>query len=271
MTKAPSPSARKVTVPALQEMKTSQTPITVLTAYDFPMARLLDQAGIDVLLVGDSLSMVVQGRSTTLPVTLDQMIYHGEMVARAAKRALVVVDLPFMSYQVSPEQALTSAGRVLKETDATAVKLEGGIHQAKTIERIVNAEIPVMAHVGMMPQSVRQMGSHSKIQRNEDKIIQDALAAQQAGAFAIVLELIPRGLAKRLTDQLSIPTIGIGAGPNCDGQVLVSHDMLGYSPDFHSKFLKTYADLHSSITQASSQYIEDVKSRRYPSSEHSHE
>lgn len=261
---------KRVTVPMLGEMKQSSRPIATLTAYDFPFARLLDEAGADVLLVGDSLAMVVQGRSTTLPVTLDQMIYHAEMVARAAQRALVVVDLPFMSYQVSPQQALESAGRVLKETLASAVKLEGGVNQAETIKRLVDAEIPVMGHVGMTPQSVHQLGGMSKIQRDAPRLIAEAKAVQDAGAFAIVLELIPREVAREITLALSIPTIGIGAGPDCDGQVLVMHDMLGITQDFHPRFLKRYEDLKTRTMQAVETYVNEVRERAFPDASHSH-
>ncbi|WP_459556660.1 3-methyl-2-oxobutanoate hydroxymethyltransferase [Lacunimicrobium album] len=261
---------KRVTVPMLREMKQHGTPITMLTAYDYPFARLFDEAGVDTLLVGDSLGMVVQGRNTTLPVTLDHMIYHGEMVARAAKRALVIVDMPFMSYQVSPQQAVESAGRIMKETEAAAVKLEGGVDQAETISRIVRADIPVMGHIGMTPQSVHLFGSMSKIQRDADKIIAEAKAVEEAGAFAIVLELIPKDLAREISSQLSIPTIGIGAGPHCDGQVLVMHDMLGIVQDFHPKFVKRFEDLKGKTTSAVQSYIEEVRSHAYPSDAHSH-
>lgn len=243
----------------------------MITAYDHLWAGMFDEAGVDGILVGDSMGMVVQGRSTTLPVTLDQMIYHGEMVARAVTRALVVVDLPFMSYQVSPAQAVENAGRVIKETGAAAVKLEGGIHQAKTIEALAAADLPVMAHVGMRPQSVRKLGAMSKIQRDEAALIADARAAESAGAFAIVLELIPCGIAAKITQELSIPTIGIGAGPECDGQVLVSCDMLGLTKGFKPRFLKHFAELRSTVISATQQYAREVANRTYPDSAHSHE
>ena len=266
-----SPSGSVVTVPSFVAAKRKQQRLTMLTAYDYPSARMYDEAGIDSLLVGDSLGMVVQGHETTLPVTLDQIIYHAEMVARAARRALVIVDLPFMSYQVSSKQAVRNAGRILKETGAGAVKLEGGVQQAKTIEALVSVDLPVMAHVGMRPQSVRKYGRLSAIQRDEDQLIADAQAAEQAGAFGIVLELIPRSIAKRITVELSIPTIGIGAGPDCDGQVLVTPDMLGMTPGFSPRFLKRYADVHGVVTQAVQQYIREVRDGVYPDAEHSHE
>ena len=214
--------------------------------------------------------MVVQGRSTTLPVTLEQVIYHGEMVARAAQRSLVIVDLPFMSFQVSPAQAVENAGRILKETGASAVKLEGGVSQATTMQALANAGIPVMAHIGMTPQSVRKFGVMSKVQRDEAALLADAMAAEAAGAFAIVLELIPRGLAAKITSKISIPTIGIGAGPDCDGQVLVSCDMLGLT-GFQPRFLKQYADLRTAVLAATRQYVRDVGDNTFPDAAHSHD
>lgn len=263
--------ASPMTVPKFVAAKGRDKKLTVLTAYDFVFAGLFDQAGVDAVLVGDSLGMVVQGRSTTMPVTLDQMIYHGEIVARAVSRALVIVDLPFMTYQVSPQQAVENAGRVLKETGAGAVKIEGGIHQAATIQALASADLPVMAHVGMRPQSVRKLGGMSKVQRDESALIADAHAAEKAGAFAIVLELMPRGIAARITKELSIPTIGIGAGPECDGQVLVSYDMLGLTTGFQPKFLKRYADLHTAALDATNRYIQDVRDGQFPDTSHSHE
>ena len=245
-------------------MKGRERKLTVLTAYDFGFAKIFDQAGVDAILVGDSLGMVVQGKSTTMPVTLDQMIYHGEIVARAASRALVIVDLPFMSYQVSPAQAVENAGRVLKETGAGAVKLEGGVHQAKTIRALAEADLPVMAHVGMRPQSVKKLGGMSKVQRDEAGLLADAKAAEEAGAFAIVLELIPRGIAARITRELSIPTIGIGAGPDCDGQVLVIHDLLGLLKGARPKFVKSYMNLRQDMDGAIKVFIEEVKGGAFP-------
>lgn len=259
----------RVTVPTFTAAKAAGRKLAVLTAYDYPTAGLLDEAGVDALLVGDSLGMVVQGRSTTLPVTLDQMIYHGEMVARAAKRALVIVDLPFMSYQVSAEQAVESAGRVLKETLAPAVKLEGGVNQAAAIAALSAADIPVMAHVGLRPQSVHRVGG-MKVQRDRERLLDDARAAAEAGAFAIVLELIPMDIAAEITAALPIPTIGIGAGPRCDGQVLVTPDLLGLNPAFSPRFLKRYANLHETMRAAAAAYAQDVRGGTYPTEEHGH-
>lgn len=262
--------ARTITVPDFVKAKTEGRRLSVLTAYDHLWASILDEAGIDAILVGDTLGMVVQGRSSTLPVTLDQMIYHGEMVARAAKRALVIVDLPFMSYQVSPRQAVKNAGRVLKETGASSVKLEGGEGQADTIAALAKVDIPVMAHIGMRPQSVRKYGRMSAIQRDAEQLLKDAKAAADAGAFSIVLELIPQDVAKAITEAVAIPTIGIGAGPHCDGQVLVTPDMLGVT-GFKPKFLKAYADLRTTITEATRAYCEDVREGRFPDASHSHQ
>jgi 3-methyl-2-oxobutanoate hydroxymethyltransferase len=261
---------RPITVPDFVAAR-QQRKLSVLTAYDFAWAGMLDEAGVDAILVGDTLGMVVQGKQTTLPVTLDEMIYHAEMVCRAVRRALVIVDLPFLSFQVSSRQAVRNAGRVLKETGAAAVKLEGGVHQARTIERLANSDIPVMAHVGLKPQSVRMLGGMSKIQRNEEQLLADAQAAEKAGAFSIVLELIPRQIAARITGELSIPTIGIGAGPDCDGQVLVSHDMLGITPGFQPRFLKRYAELRTIAIDAVKQYVAEVQNGEFPSSAHSHD
>lgn len=251
--------------------KESGRKLSMLTAYEFMMAEIFDQAGVDSLLVGDTMGMVVQGHDSTLPVTLDQIIYHGEIVCRAVRNALVIVDMPFMTYQVSPQQALENAGRIIKETGAGAVKLEGGANQAKTIQALADAELPVMAHVGMKPQSIRKLGGHGRIQRDFDAIRIDALAARDAGAFSIVFELIPAGIAAELTSELSIPTIGIGAGPHCDGQVLVAHDMLGLTTqDFSPRFLKRYANLRQAAGDAASAYIRDVQSGAFPDEAHSH-
>ena len=261
---------RKVTVPVFRELASTGQKLTMLTAYDYLWAGIMDDAGIDSILVGDSLAMVVQGRSTTLPVTLDQMIYHGELVARAVRRALVIVDMPFMSYQVSPKQAVRNAGRIIKETGADAVKLEGGAIQSETIRAIGRAEIPVMAHVGMRPQAVRQLGGMGKIQRDEQQLLDDARAAEDAGAFAIVLELVPHDIATRITSALSIPTIGIGAGNGCSGQVLVGPDMLGLNPGFQPKFLKQFADLRNQATLAIHDYVREVQDGSFPDIAHSH-
>jgi 3-methyl-2-oxobutanoate hydroxymethyltransferase len=261
----------RITVPDFVKAKSQGRKLAVVTAYDYLWASLIDAAGVDAMLVGDTLGMVVQGRDTTLPVTLDQMIYHGEMVARAAKRALVIVDLPFMTYQISSRQALKSAGRVIKETGAAAVKLEGDARQAKRIEALAGADLPVMAHVGMRPQSVRKIGRMSAIQRNEEQLVADAKAAEEAGAFAIVLELIPRGIAKRITAEVKIPTIGIGAGPDCDGQVLVTPDMLGLTQGFSPKYLKRYANLGETIQSSIQNYANEVRNGAFPSAAQSHD
>src|SRR5262249_1271550 len=233
--------AQPVTIPDFKTWKSARRRIAVLTAYDFHTARLLDSAGVDCLLVGDSLGTVIQGWETTLRVTLDQIIYHAEMVARAARHALVVADLPFLSYQVSPRQALRSAGRILKETNCQAVKLEGGRKMAPTIKALVDAEIPVMGHVGLRPQAIRRFGTY-KVQRcGEEEVLDGGQAVGESGAFAVVVECVSRDLAARITDRVAIPTIGIGAGPHCDGQVLVLHDMLGLLESFHPKFVRHYA------------------------------
>jgi 3-methyl-2-oxobutanoate hydroxymethyltransferase len=263
-----SKNSAAVTLPDFARWKQQERKISVLTAYDFPTARLLDGAGVDCLLVGDTLGMVVQGWETTLRVTVDQMVYHAEMVARAARRALVVADLPFLSYQASAEQAILSAGRFLKETRCQAVKLEGGQRMAGTIAALVQAEIPIMGHVGLTPQSVRRLGGY-KVQRNADVIVADAEAVAEAGAFAIVLECVPADIAARITETLPIPTIGIGAGPYCDGQVLVSADLLGLFDEFRPKFVRRYAELGSLIKKAAAAYVADVASGKFPSDQES--
>ncbi len=260
-----------VTVPKFVAAKATGRKLAMLTAYDHLWAELFDAAGVDGILVGDTLGMVVQGKATTLPVTLDELIYHAEMVVRAVKHALVVVDMPFMSFQVSPEQAVSNAGRILKETDASAVKLEGGVNQAEIIRAVTAADIPVMAHVGLRPQSVRKLGSMGKVQRDEHQLLNDARAAQDAGAFAIVLELIPRRVAKLITQKLDIPTIGIGAGPNCDGQVLVSYDMLGLTDGFNPKFLKRFAELRDQAISATHTYVAEVREGIFPDDTHCHD
>ncbi|MCA9083378.1 MAG: 3-methyl-2-oxobutanoate hydroxymethyltransferase [Planctomycetaceae bacterium] len=244
--------------------------ISMVTAYDYLWAGIMDEAGVDSILVGDSLGMVVQGHNTTLPVTLDEMIYHGKCVCRAVRNALVIVDLPFMSYHVSPRQAVRSAGRVLKETGADAIKLEGGETQSESIAAIAAAGIPVMAHVGMRPQAVHQMGGMGRIQRDEQQLLEDSRAAEQAGAFGIVLELISARIAARITESLSIPTIGIGAGPSCSGQVLVGPDMLGLTPDFKPRFLKHFATLRTGAVDAVREYVREVQDGEFPGNEHSH-
>jgi len=263
---------RRVTAPSLMRRKQRGEPIAMLTAYDSTFARIFDTAGIDVLLVGDSLGNVVQGLDTTLPVTLDETIYHTKMVARAARRALVVADLPFGSFQVSSEEAVRNAVRCLKEGGAHAVKLEGGRAVAATIERIVAAEIPVMGHVGLTPQAVHRMGGHRVQGRGEagaQRVLEDALAVQEAGAFAVVLEGMPAALATEITRALEIPTIGIGAGVDCDGQVLVMHDMLGLS-DWTPSFVKQFAALGVTAAQAARRFAEEVGERKFPDAEHSY-
>jgi 3-methyl-2-oxobutanoate hydroxymethyltransferase len=253
----------RLTVPQFVALKGEGRKISMLTAYDYPTAALLDAAGIEGILVGDSMSMVVQGRETTLPVTLDEIIYHAEMVGRAVEHALVVVDMPFPSNHLGVHRAIEAAGRILKETRCQAVKLEGGAEQAAVIGGLVAAGIPVMAHVGLRPQSVHTMGGY-KVQRDEERLLADAQAAQDAGAFGVVLECIPSRLAAKITKQLAIPTIGIGAGPGCDGQVLVSHDMLGLTGGYVPRFVKPYADLRAVITAAAQRYRDDVRTGAFP-------
>jgi 3-methyl-2-oxobutanoate hydroxymethyltransferase len=257
----------RVTVPELVACKAARRKISMLTAYDYPTAAVLDGAGIDAILVGDSLSMVVQGHETTLPVTLDQMIYHAEMVGRAVQRALVIVDLPFPTNHLGVHRAIESAGRILKETRCQAVKLEGGADQAEVIRGLVSAGIPVMAHVGLRPQSVHQMGGY-RAQRDAQRLHADAAAAQEAGAFAVVVECIPAVLAAEITAALKIPTIGIGAGPHCDGQVLVTHDLLGLTAGYVPKFARQYADLQAAIREAVTRYRSDIASGEFPAAEH---
>jgi 3-methyl-2-oxobutanoate hydroxymethyltransferase len=264
-----SQESRPVTVPRFVDAKKRGQKLSVLTAYDFLWAGLLDAAGVDALLVGDSLGMVVQGKATTLPVTLDEIIYHAEMVVRAVRRALVIVDMPFMTFQISPAQAVENAGAIIKRSGAGAVKLEAGTHQAATIAALVAADIPVMAHVGLKPQSVLKLGGY-KIQRDEERLMAEARAAESGGAFAIVLECIPRSIAKTITAELSIPTIGIGAGPHCDGQVLVTQDMLGLTGSIRPRFVKTYADLAAEATSAVRRYIAEVQDATFPDEAHSH-
>ena len=262
----------KITVPHILKMKQRGEKITCLTAYDYSFARILDEAGVEMLLVGDSLGCVVQGQPNTLAVTMDEMIYHTRLVARGRKRALLISDMPFLSYQTSREQALQNAGRFLKEAGAEAVKLEGGVTVRETIDAIVKAGIPVMGHVGLTPQSVHQFGGY-KIQGREkdrrERVLRDALAVEEAGAFSIVLEGMPLELAKEITERLTIPTIGIGAGAHCDGQVLVIHDMLGLFDDFTPKFVKRYADLKNTVTGAAKEFIGEVKEKKFPTEEHS--
>ena len=262
----------KVTVPGITAMKERGEKITMLTAYDTPFARILDEAGVDILLVGDSVGSVVLGYPNTLPVTIDEMIYHTRAVARGTGRTLVVIDMPFMSYQISIEDAKRNAGRMIKESGAEAVKLEGGVNMKDVIEAIVAIDIPVMGHIGLTPQSIHQMGGHKvqgKVDEQKRKIIEDAVAVEEAGAFSVVLECIPTELAQEITEQLSIPTIGIGAGGHCDGQVLVIHDLLGLLGDFRPKFVKSYVDLRKVISQAVEEYMQEVRKGAFPTEKHS--
>ncbi|MFQ5851346.1 MAG: 3-methyl-2-oxobutanoate hydroxymethyltransferase [Candidatus Binatia bacterium] len=262
----------KVTVPEVMKMKHRGEKITALTAYDYSFARILDEAGIDILLVGDSLGSVIQGGESTLPVTLEEMIYHTKAVVRGRKRALVVADMPFLSFQVNVEEAKRNAGRFLQEAGAEAVKIEGGVVLVRTIEAIVQMGVPVMGHVGLTPQSIHRFGGY-KVQGKEksqgEAIVQDALAVEEAGAFAIVLEGIPVSLAREITHRISIPTVGIGAGVDCDGQVLVVHDMLGLFDMYTPKFVKKYADLKAAVTSAVGDFIAEVRERKFPDEEHS--
>jgi 3-methyl-2-oxobutanoate hydroxymethyltransferase len=262
----------KVTVPHILKMKQRGERITCLTAYDYSFARILDEAGVEMLLVGDSLGCVVQGNHNTLAVTMDEMVYHTRLVTRGRKRALVIGDMPFLSYQVSKEQALTNAGRFLQEGGAEAIKLEGGVSVRETIAAIVDAGIPVMGHVGLTPQSVHRFGGY-RIQGREkerrDALLRDAVAVEEAGAFSVVLEGMPLELAREITERLTIPTIGIGAGVHCDGQVLVLHDMLGLFDDFTPRFVKQYANLKQSVTGAVKDFIGEVKEKKFPTEEHS--
>jgi 3-methyl-2-oxobutanoate hydroxymethyltransferase len=258
---------KKITTHTLQKMKQSGEKISMLTAYDFSFAQIFDQAGIDIILVGDSASNVMAGHETTLPITLDQMAYHAASVVRAVSRSLVVVDLPFGSYQGNSKEALLSTIRIMKETGAHAIKLEGGEQVVESIKRIISAGVPVMGHLGLTPQSIYKFGTYSVRAREEaeaDQLKKDALLLQEAGCFAIVLEKIPASLAKEVSESLVIPTIGIGAGGHCDGQVLVMHDMLGINKEFKPRFLRRYLELFDTITAATQQYITDVKNRDFP-------
>jgi 3-methyl-2-oxobutanoate hydroxymethyltransferase len=254
---------RQITVPDFLAFKASGQKITMLTAYDYITARLLDTTGIEGILVGDSLSMVVQGRPNTLRTTLDEMVYHTEMVVRAVRRALVVADMPFLTYQVSRSQAIENAGRLVKEAGCQAVKLEGGSERASVISDLVSAGIPVMGHCGLNPQRVQQLGGY-RVQRDRGRLLADAQAVERAGAFAMVLECVPVDVAEEITTTISIPTIGIGAGPGCDGQVLVAHDMLGLSSGRTARHVRVYADLTTQVVQAVAEYRDDVRQGRFP-------
>ncbi len=269
----PSP-ARQVTAPDLLEFKRTGRKIVALTAYDALFGQLLDESGVDLVLVGDSVNTVLAGQETTLSATLEQMIYHGRMVRAGVRRALLVVDLPFLTYQVSVEDAKRNVGRVMQLTGANGVKLEGGRAMADTVRALVDIGIPVMGHVGYTPQSVHALGG-ARVQGRSgaagERILEDAQALEQAGAFAVVLELMPSTVAARVTEALTIPTIGIGSGPRCDGQVLVLHDMLGLNPRFHAKFVKAYADLGERVQAAVRQFADEVREGRYPDAAHSFE
>lgn len=258
---------KRITVPEFTGYKERGHKITMVTAYDYAMARLVDAAEIEGVLVGDSMSMVVQGHENTLPVTLDEMIYHAEMVGRAVNRGLVVVDMPFPSYHLGKYKAIENAGRILKETRCQAVKLEGGAEQADTIAALVRAGIPVMAHCGLRPQNVHQLGGY-RVQRDEAALLHDARAAADAGAFAMVLECISGAIAEKITKLISIPTIGIGAGVACDGQVLVLHDVVGLSSGYTPRFVKRYAELGQQVTEAVANYRDEVRQGEFPAPEH---
>lgn len=257
----------RVTTSTLMKMKQEGQKITALTAYDFPFARMLDQTGIDIILVGDSLGMVVQGKENTLPVTMDEAIYHTSMVSRACSYSMVIGDMPFMSYQGALDKAIENAGRFLKEAGAAAVKLEGGADVCPVITALSKAGIPIQAHIGLTPQSVHQMGGF-KVQRDEDRLLKDAKDVQEAGAFSVVLEGIPSPISAKITQSLQIPTIGIGAGVECDGQILVLHDMLGINDRFLPKFVKKYSDIAGVAKQGLEQFAKEVKAGEFPSKDY---
>lgn len=268
-----SASVKRITTHTLQEMKQRGEKISMLTAYDFSMAKIVDAAGMDIILVGDSASNVMAGHETTLPITLDQMIYHASAVVRAVKRSFVVVDIPFGNYQGNSSEALRSAIRIMKESGAHAVKVEGGAEIKESVSRILSAGVPVMGHLGLTPQSIYKFGTYAvraKEEEEAEKLLEDAMLLEACGCFALVVEKIPAALAKRVADALTIPVIGIGAGPNVDGQVLVMHDMLGITQEFKPRFLRAYADLNQIMTQAFQQYIADVKMKDFPNSSESY-
>jgi 3-methyl-2-oxobutanoate hydroxymethyltransferase len=265
-------SRKKVTTLTFRQKKERGEPITMLTAYDYPTAMAIDKAGVDSILVGDSLAMVVLGYENTLPVTMDEMLHHARAVARGAKAPLLVGDMPFMSYQVSVEEALRNAGRFLQQGGMDAVKLEGGRERADAVRAITGAGIPVMGHIGLTPQSVHQLGgfrAQGKTSSAAKRLLEDAQILEEAGAFSLVLEAVPARLAEHISKQISIPTIGIGAGAGCDGQVLVTHDLLGLFERFTPKFVRQYANLHETMKAAFTEYIDDVESKRFPATEHS--
>ena len=261
----------KITILDLQRMKDEGQKITMLTAYDYPTARILDGSGVDILLVGDSVGNVMLGLDNTLPVTVEEMIHHTKPVTKASKNAMVVIDMPFMSYQTSIEDARANAGRMIKESGAEAVKLEGGVLMEDTIKAIADIDIPVMAHIGLTPQSVHRMGGYrvqGKEEKQREKLLADALAVERAGAFSVVLEVIPDKLAQEISESLKIPTIGIGAGVKCDGQVLVVNDLLGLSGEFRPKFVKKYVKLEEIISNAVKEYVSEVRAGTFPADEH---
>jgi len=264
----------KVTIPDILRKKQEGKKITMLTAYDYPFAKIVDEAGMDIVLVGDSLGMVVQGHDTTLSVTMEEMLYHVRMVTRAVKNALVIADMPFLSNRTGLSETIKNAGRFLKEAGAAGVKLEGGVAVADQIRAIVDTEIPVMAHLGMTPQSIHKLGGY-KVQGKEDasarKLLEDAAAVEEAGAFAVVLEAVPMSVARNITGRLKIPTIGIGAGPHCDGQVMVLYDLLGLFDKFMPKFAKKYADLRATSVGAVRRYKEEVESGKFPTKDESYD
>lgn len=267
-TQLPGKTRTKITTQSVVDMKRTGEKISMLTAYDFTMGKIFDAAGIDILLVGDSASNVMAGHETTLPITMEQMIYHTQCVVRGVSRALVVADLPFMSYQITTKEALINAGKMMKTAGAHAVKLEGGGGLIHTVHKIVESGIPVMGHLGLTPQSIYKFGTYKVRAREEaeaEQLIDDAQKLQEAGCFAVVLEKIPADLAEKVSRQLTIPTIGIGAGNGCDGQVLVAHDMLGLNKDFNPRFVRRYANLEETMGMAVQQYISDIKSGDFPS------
>ena len=264
------PDVKRITTHVIQELKSKGEKISALTAYDYSLARLVDAAGVEIILVGDSASNVMAGHETTLPITLDQMIYHATSVVRAVKRALVVVDLPFGSYQGNSSEALRSAIRIMKESGAHSVKMEGGLEVRESIIRVLSAGVPVMGHLGLTPQSIYKFGTYAvraKEETEAQKLMEDAKMLENIGCFGVVLEKIPATLTKQVSESLTIPTIGIGAGPDADGQILVLHDLLGINKEFKPRFLRRYADLHGVITQAIEHYVDDVKDREFPSKE----
>ncbi len=269
----PSTPRPRISTPDLAAMKRDKRKIVMITAYDALFASLVDEAGVDVILVGDSVGPVLAGMSSTVPVTMNQMVYHGRSVQRGARHALVVIDLTFLSYQVSPRDAIRNAGRILKRTAAGAVKLEGGRDFAPTVRALVTAGIPVMGHIGLTPQSLNVLGGihvHGRGDGAAERLIDDARALEEAGAFAMVLEFITADVARRVSEAVTVPTIGIGSGPHCDGQVLVLHDMLGLNEHFNAKFVKRYAELGATIRSAVSAYAEEVRTVAYPDEAHSH-